>query len=57
MRWLLPQIATNPAKVFSFRKFQELSVCRILFILLVSLAYDLMSVLPKKAAPSMLKCV
>ena len=41
MTSLLPKIAINPAKVFSFRKFQELSVCRILFILLVSLAYDL----------------
>ena len=42
MMSLLPIIATNLAKVFSFRKVQEMSVCRILFILLVSLAYDLM---------------
>ena len=42
MMSLLPKIATHLAKVFSFRKVQEVSVCRILFILLVSLAYDLM---------------
>ena len=38
----IPKIATNPAKVFSFRKVQEVSLCRILFILLVCLAYDFM---------------
>ena len=43
---------TSPAKVFSFRKVQEVSLCRQLFILLVGLAYDLMSMLPKEAAPS-----
>ena len=42
MTSLLPKITTNPTKVFSFRKVQEVSVCRILFILLISLAYDLM---------------
>ena len=36
----LPKIATSPAKVFSFRKVQEVSLHRILFILLVGLAYD-----------------
>ena len=41
MMSLLPKIATNVAQVFSFRKVQEVAVCRILFILLVSLAYDL----------------
>ena len=54
---LLPKNASNPAKVFSFRKVQEVSVCRILFILLLSLAYDIMSILPKEAAPSLLKCI
>ena len=29
-------------KVFSFRKVQEVSLCRILFIVLAGLAYDLM---------------
>ena len=42
MTSLLPKIATNLAKVFSSRKVQEVSVCRILLILLVILAYDLM---------------
>ena len=42
MTSLLPKIATSSAKVFSFRKVQEVSLCRILFILLVGLAYDLM---------------
>ena len=42
MTLLLPKIATNLAEVLSSRKVQEVSVCRILFILLVSLAYDLM---------------
>ena len=42
MTSLLPKIATNSAKVFSFIKVQEVSVCRIIFIVLVSLAYDLM---------------
>ena len=54
------KIVTSPAKVFSFRKVLEVSLCRILFILLVGLAYDLMckiSILPKTAAPSMLKCI
>ena len=41
MMSLLPKIATNLAKVFSFRKVQEVAVCRILFIFLVSLTYDL----------------
>ena len=36
----LPKIVTNPAKVFSFRKVQEVSLCRTLFIVLVGLAYD-----------------
>ena len=39
---LFPKITTNLAEVFSFRKIQEVAVCRILFILLVNLAYDLM---------------
>ena len=42
MMSLLPKIATNLAEVSNFRKVQEEAVCRILFILLVSLAYDLM---------------
>ena len=42
MTSLLPKIATNLAEVFSFRRVQEVSICRILFILLVSLAYDVM---------------
>ena len=42
MTSFLPKIATNPAEVFSFRKVQEVLVCRILLILYVSLAYDLM---------------
>ena len=42
MMLLLPKTATNLTKVFSFRKVQEVSVYRIFFILLVSLAYDLM---------------
>ena len=41
MTLLLPKIATSPAKVFYFRKVQEVSLRRILFILLVGLAYDL----------------
>ena len=42
MTSLLPKIVTSPAKVFSFRKVQEVSLCWILFILLVGLAYDLL---------------
>ena len=38
----LPKIATSPAKVYSFRKVQRVSLCRILFILLVGSASDLM---------------
>ena len=41
MTLLLPKIVTSPTKVFSFRKVQEVSLCRILFIILVGLAYYL----------------
>ena len=55
------KIATSPAKLFSFRKVLEVSLCGILFILLVGLAYYILmckiSILPKTAAPSMLKCI
>ena len=39
---LLQLNIVTSCKVFSFREVQEVSLCKILFILLVGLAYDLL---------------